>query len=321
MNLSFFCLMSNIGRCFVKSIRKAEITYPTGDPKFSVLQAFPAAFSAEESDPLLMLDHFGPTISPGSETDPDSFPIDWHPHRGQALLTYMVQGVGRHADSLGNRETFSSPGAQWCFAGSGIMHAEGGGTPKGELQEGFQIWINVPSALKMKEPSYGTHPSSELPVIHGSHLAPGVSARLVAGSFLGTEGPFKAPVSLCMVDYTLASGSTFLHPLTPSHDNCLIYVYQGSGFVGGKEISRGMAAQLGNVGGDKTVELVGGSGGGFKCLLFSGKKLSQPIAWHGPFVMTSKEENSSTLRDYRNGTLLQNRVPWDFTKIGEFPKK
>jgi redox-sensitive bicupin YhaK (pirin superfamily) len=29
------------------------------------------------------------------------------------ILTYIVQGQGRHADSLGNRCTFDSPGMQW----------------------------------------------------------------------------------------------------------------------------------------------------------------------------------------------------------------
>lgn len=51
----------------------------------------------------------------------------------QDLLTYLVQGVGRHADSMGNREEFIAPGMQWLSAGSGIEHAEGGGTPQGEV--------------------------------------------------------------------------------------------------------------------------------------------------------------------------------------------
>ena len=37
-----------------------------GDPNFSVLQAFPAAISAEEADPFLMCDHFGPVRSDGT---------------------------------------------------------------------------------------------------------------------------------------------------------------------------------------------------------------------------------------------------------------
>lgn len=28
----------------------------------------------------------------GVETDPDKFPIGWHPHRGMDILTYMVEG-------------------------------------------------------------------------------------------------------------------------------------------------------------------------------------------------------------------------------------
>ncbi len=71
------------------AVRSAEITHPTGDPSFSVLQAFPAGFTAEEADPALMLDHFGPMISTGIEKDPDVFPIGWHPHRGQALVRFF----------------------------------------------------------------------------------------------------------------------------------------------------------------------------------------------------------------------------------------
>ena len=41
------------------------------------------------------------------------------------ICTYLIKGIGRHADSLGNRESFKSPGIQWCSVGSGIEHAEG----------------------------------------------------------------------------------------------------------------------------------------------------------------------------------------------------
>ena len=49
------------------AVRAAKKTYPTGNPLFSVMQAFPAAVSAEEADPFLMCDHFGPTAFPGTE--------------------------------------------------------------------------------------------------------------------------------------------------------------------------------------------------------------------------------------------------------------
>ena len=91
------------GEMRVLSLLKAQITFPTGDKSFSVMQSFPAVVSAEDADPFLMCAHFGPTLSTGKETDPDKFPVNWHPHRGIDLLTYMIQGVGRHADSLGCR--------------------------------------------------------------------------------------------------------------------------------------------------------------------------------------------------------------------------
>lgn len=92
----------------VVEFQLAKKTYPTGDPKFSVLQAFPSGI--DNSDPFLMCDHFGPTPSKGKIEDPDRFPVQWHPHRGMDILTYLVSGVGRHADSLGNRGEYTTPG-------------------------------------------------------------------------------------------------------------------------------------------------------------------------------------------------------------------
>lgn len=97
----------------ILAVRKAQVEHPTGDPNFSVMQAFPSAFSAKESDPFLMCDSFGPVKSKGVQEDPDKFDVAWHPHRGMDILTYLVEGVGRHADSLGNRGNYASPGMQW----------------------------------------------------------------------------------------------------------------------------------------------------------------------------------------------------------------
>lgn len=70
-------------------------------------------------------------------------------------------------------------------AGSGIEHAEGGGTPKGVIGHGFQIWINVPSSQKMSVPAYGTVPTQDIPV----HESPtGATVRVIAGDFSTVDG-------------------------------------------------------------------------------------------------------------------------------------
>ena len=117
--------------------------------------------------------------SPGVSADPDHFPVDWHPHRGMDILSYIKTGLGRHGDSMGNRETFATPGMQWISCGSGIEHAEGGGTPAGQTNTGFQIWINVPAARKMDDPQYGTEDAAAIPQEEVG--AGGAQARLMSG--------------------------------------------------------------------------------------------------------------------------------------------
>ena len=106
----------------IKQKAVAKKVYPTGDPNFSVMQAFPAALSKEAVDPMLMCDYFCFT---SQQKYSKGYPIDWHPHAGMDICTYLKQGIGRHADSMGNKCEFKSPGIQWISVGSGIEHAEG----------------------------------------------------------------------------------------------------------------------------------------------------------------------------------------------------
>ena len=89
-------------------ITPAGITHPFGDHR-SVTQAFPSGIPSKESDPFLMCDFFA-MPSNGVASDPDEFDVQWHPHRGMDILSYIKTGVGRHGDSMGNREEFETPG-------------------------------------------------------------------------------------------------------------------------------------------------------------------------------------------------------------------
>eukprot|EP00597_Dinobryon_sp_UTEXLB2267_P003453 CAMPEP_0170068444 /NCGR_PEP_ID=MMETSP0019_2-20121128/7420_1 /TAXON_ID=98059 /ORGANISM="Dinobryon sp., Strain UTEXLB2267" /LENGTH=320 /DNA_ID=CAMNT_0010276097 /DNA_START=48 /DNA_END=1010 /DNA_ORIENTATION=- len=314
----------------VKSIKMSKKTHPTGDPKFAVMQAFPAGISAEEADPFLMCDHFGPTLSTGRETDPDKFPVGWHPHRGMDILTYMVEGGGRHADSLGNRGEFPSPGMQWISVGSGIEHAEGGGSPKGTTYLGFQIWVNVPSKRKMDDPKYGTEPPENIPFLSNLPSYPGVSARVLAGTVvfpvadskpITAVGPFKTVQEVQIVDLMLESNATFVHTLQESLNNCIVYLYKGSATICGGKVPTLHVIHLDAS--DPTTRSITFTAGadGMAAMIFAGKKLNQPIAWHGPFVMTTDEEIRKTIEEYQSGRFLKKRAPFDYKRIAAFPKK
>lgn len=287
------------------------------------MQAFPAGIPAEESDPFLMCDYFGPSKSNGESKHEDEFPIGWHPHRGMDIATYLKQGIGRHADSLGNRGTFKTPGLQWISVGSGIEHAEGGGNPKGTLEEGFQLWFNVPSNRKMDDPRYGTEDPSSLPLLE---LGNGVAGRLIAGSLLGKSGPFKSVQPMIVVDIEMEAKSSAVVEIPIDLDNVIAYIYQGSGNVGGNAVSKdsvlrfnGSMILLTQAGEIRTIEFRSESS--MKAMLFAGKMLKQPIAWHGPFVMTTNQEIMQTITEYRSGNFPPKRTAWDYKRIDEFPKK
>jgi redox-sensitive bicupin YhaK (pirin superfamily) len=109
-------------------------------------------------DPFLLLDDFRNDVP---EDYLAGFP--WHPHRGIETITYVLAGTVEHADSLGNRGAIGAGDVQWMTAGRGIIHQE---KPKGDpvgRMHGFQLWANLPSALKMTAPRYQEVKGPEIP--------------------------------------------------------------------------------------------------------------------------------------------------------------
>ena len=95
-----------------------------------------------------MLDEFG--------TDrPDDYIAGFppHPHRGFETVTYMLDGHMRHEDHMGNVGELTEGGVQWMTAGRGVIHSEMPQQKEGRMR-GFQLWINLPAAEKMKPASY-----------------------------------------------------------------------------------------------------------------------------------------------------------------------
>jgi quercetin 2,3-dioxygenase len=132
-------------------------------------------------DPFLMLDAFG-TSNPGDYIG--GFPD--HPHRGFETVTYMLQGRMRHRDSAGNTGLLTPGSVQWMTAGRGVIHSEMPEQQDGAM-EGFQLWLNLPAAQKMRDPWYRDIRPEEVPEWQGD----GVTARVIAGSTHGLLGAMQ----------------------------------------------------------------------------------------------------------------------------------
>lgn len=248
---------------------------------------------SNEYDPFLLFDHF-------AFNDPNEGPIagfPTHPHRGIETVTYMLEGNVRHRDSLGNMGIIGPGDVQWMTSGRGILHEEMPRRGPGGVIYGFQLWVNLPAALKMSRPRYQEVRADTIPVIERG----GVRVRVVAGTYAGTTGPVtEIAADPFYVDISLQPGAVFEHPVVRDHTT-LVYLFQGEVRVGGNALSA-LKMLLFEEGDILRIE-----GGDFpaRLMAFAGAPFKEPIAPYGPFVMNTREEIQQALIDLRNGTFVQ----------------
>ena len=63
-----------------------------------------------------------------------------HPHQDMEIITYVLDGVLAHKDSMGNQENINTGEIQKMSAGTGVVHSEFNADPKKTVHL-FQIWI------------------------------------------------------------------------------------------------------------------------------------------------------------------------------------
>lgn len=264
-----------------------------------------------EFDPFLLFDDFRNDIPKNYLA---GFP--WHPHRGIETITYVLAGTVDHGDSIGNKGTIGAGDVQWMTAGSGIVHQE---MPKGDgagRMHGFQLWANLPSALKMTSPRYQEVKSADIPEVIDDD---GTAARIISGSFMGTSGVVDGiaadPVYL---DISVPPGRRKALPVETVR-NAFAYVFAGSGtfrdasaprpvrtdgvVVGAPDSEVGNRSLVVFDRGDEVVVQAGDEG--IRFLLVSGKPIEEPVAWYGPIVMNTQEELRQAFEELESGTFLR----------------
>lgn len=241
-------------------------------------------------DPFLMLDNFG-SENPGDYIA--GFPD--HPHRGFETVTYMLTGCMRHRDSVGNEGLINSGGVQWMTAGRGIIHSEMPEQQDG-LMEGFQLWVNLPSNLKMTQPGWRDIPGGQVPEFVS---AEGVRVRVVAGHAHGVAGAVpEGTVDPVFLDLHFDSPGSIDIELPVGH-NGLVYVYRGALSVGGSPVPHQRMAVLETRPDADGVRFVAEAPS--RAVLIAGRPLNEPIAQYGPFVMNTRDELMQAVRDYQSG--------------------
>ena len=268
-----------------------------------------------EFDPFLLFDDF-------RNERPDDYlaGFPWHPHRGIETITYVLAGTVAHGDSLGNRGSLGAGDVQWMTAGSGIMHQE---MPQGDAQgrmHGFQLWANLPRALKMTAPRYQDVQAKDIPEVTDDD---GTHVRIVVGDFWGKKGPVEGVAAdPRYLDVSVAPGKTKRLAVDNSR-HAFAYVFAGSGTF--RDASKPLAVQteLVGVSDDPTPSMLGNrslvvfdSGDeitvttgdeGIRFLLVSGRPLEEPVAWYGPIVMNTEDELREAYAELKDGSFIKKR--------------
>jgi redox-sensitive bicupin YhaK (pirin superfamily) len=254
-------------------------------------------------DPFLLFDHFG---SDRPEDYVAGFP--WHPHRGIETVTYILAGEVEHGDSMGNKGVIGPGDVQWMTAGSGIIHQE---MPRGDgagRNMGFQLWANLPAARKMMDPRYRDVKASQVPEVT---TASGARVKVICGDVEGTRGPVgDVVIAPEYLDVAVPAGGTFEHPVARGH-TAFAYVFEGSGRFGAGPDAQAKAHGAGTLvllsDGD-AVRVAAEGDASLRFILVSGRPIGEPIAWHGPIVMNTKEEIRQALHDLDAGTFIRHKT-------------
>jgi quercetin 2,3-dioxygenase len=269
---------------------------------FPVRRAF-AGVDLKALDPFIHMDQMGEVdYAPGEPKG-----TAWHPHRGFETVTYIIDGTFIHQDSNGGGGVITNGDTQWMTAGGGLLHIEE--PPEelvvsGGLFHGFQLWVNLPSTLKMTPPRYQDIRAGQVALL--SSPDGGSLVRIIAGDVAGHAGPGVTHTPIALLHATIEPGAQLRLPWRADF-NALAYVLAGSGTAGAgqRPVRTGQLAVFGpgdvlTFGAERRMD---GPSEKLDVLVLGGQPIREPVAAYGPFVMNTRAELVQAFEDFQAGRL------------------
>jgi redox-sensitive bicupin YhaK (pirin superfamily) len=267
-------------------MRTVNATYPAVREDLGDLRTqrpLPNA-AREQIDPFLFLNHHGPQVYPRNNR---GLPFGPHPHRGFETVTFILEGSLTHRDTGGHESVIRAGGVQWMTAGRGLEHSEL--SPEEFRRDGgpleiLQLWVNLPSRLKMTTPRYIGKQVDEIPVRETG----GAKVQLISGD----GGAIESLTGVVMTTLELKQGARLTLD-APRDRSVFFYVVRGTLNVG-----REMELVEFHADGD-TIELEAHTDA--FALFGHADPIGEPVVAYGPFVMNTQDEIVQAIRDYQRG--------------------
>jgi quercetin 2,3-dioxygenase len=277
----------------VRTIKRQHPAYRDDIADLSTIRPLPGP-DVEQIDPFLFLNHHGPQTYPPRN---NGLPFGPHPHRGFETVTFILEGELAHLDSGGGESIIQQGGIQWMTAGRGLVHAEISSEAfkkNGGPLEILQLWVNLPSTLKMVDPHYIGLQKDDIPAVTSADGK--VTLQLVSGEWNGQRAPIQSLVDIHLATVFMTAGGRLQTPVAASR-NIFLYIVRGGITVGGEPASEFHLVEMNNDGDTVEIEAVTDA-----VLLFGhAEPLGEPVVAHGPFVMNTREEIRQAMMDYQSG--------------------
>jgi hypothetical protein len=261
---------------------------------FHVLPVFGEQAFTKALSPFLMFDYASPKTFAATK---EKRGVGMHPHRGFETVTIAFQGEVEHKDSKGNTGVIGSGDVQWMTAGAGIFHEEFHSSKfakTGGPFEMVQLWVNLPSYLKMTTPKYQAIEAKDIPEVP----LPGEAGkvRVIGGEYEGVKGAaatqaFDQPRGMVQLWEVVLNGGPVELKIPPKQTT-ILFTRRGTVTLGDQTLPEQRAALLSEEG--NVVRL--SSPGYCSLLVMGGDPIRdetgevEPIAAQGPMVMNTKQE-------------------------------
>lgn len=262
---------------------------------FPVRSLFSYGDHGKYLNPFLLLDRAGPEDFKPSQHYRG---VGEHPHRGFETVTIVYKGEVAHHDSTGEGGVIGPGDVQWMTAASGILHQEYHSeafTHSGGTLDMVQLWVNLPAKDKMSRPGYQLLSNERIPQVKFADNAG--ELRVIAGNYLGTQGPANTFTPIDVWDIQLKANSLISLPAKAERTVGIVVLHGNVILNGDTPLREAQVAILDK--GDDSLTLQSDTDA--TLLFLSGDPIDEPVVGYGPFVMNSRQEIIQASEDFTNG--------------------
>jgi quercetin 2,3-dioxygenase len=224
------------------------------------------------------LDHYGPE----DLGDRPGMRVWAHPHTGLQTVSWLLEGVVEHRDSLGSRALVRPGELNLMTAGHGIVHSELSLPDRPPRLHGVQLWVALPDGVRDREPDFAAY--ADLPDLFTAPVD-GVRGTVLMGELNGVRSPAEVHTPIGGADLVLQPGRTAILDLDPGWEHG-VFVVEGEVTVDDTTVQLDQLLYLG----PGRTRLALRTEAGARVLLLGGEPFAEEIVMWWNFIGRSHDE-------------------------------